>query len=234
MRTQLASLKPCATSWREVGPMRSKRLVDVLAASLGLALLAPFWLATALLILLQDGGPVLFRQERIGRGGRPFLLWKFRTMRHLASGQLLTVAGDPRITLLGRFLRRTKLDELPQLWNVLRGEMSLVGPRPEVRRYVERYTCEQRRVLDLHPGITDPASLTYVDEERVLTGFADPELAYVERIMPEKIRLNLEYAAHATVLSDLALIVRTIAVVLRRVPELPRQAEEERSWLGKA
>jgi lipopolysaccharide/colanic/teichoic acid biosynthesis glycosyltransferase len=214
--------------------MRSKRLVDVLAASLGLALLAPLWLATALLMLLQDGGPVLFRQERIGRGGRPFLLWKFRTMRHRAGGELLTVAGDPRITLLGRFLRRTKLDELPQLWNVLRGEMSLVGPRPEVRRYVERYTCDQRRVLDLYPGITDPASLAYVDEERVLTGFADPELAYVERIMPEKIRLNLEYAAHATVLSDLALIVRTIAVVLRRVPELPRQAEEERSWLGKA
>lgn len=212
--------------------MRSKRLTDLLAAGFGLALLAPLCLATALAILLHDGGPVFFRQERIGRDGRPFLLWKFRTMRRVASGQLLTVAGDPRITRLGRFLRLTKLDELPQLWNVLRGEMSLVGPRPEVRQYVERYSSDQRRVLDLTPGITDPASLTYSDEESVLGSFADPELAYMERILPDKIRLNLDYAAQATVLSDVMLISRTIAIVLRRVPEGLREVKEEKSCLG--
>jgi lipopolysaccharide/colanic/teichoic acid biosynthesis glycosyltransferase len=213
--------------------MRSKRLVDLLVASLGLALFAPLCLVIALAILLHDGGPVFFRQERIGRGGQPFLLWKFRTMRHATSSQLLTVAGDPRITRLGRFLRQVKLDELPQLWNVLRGEMSLVGPRPEVRRYVERYTCDQRRVLDLSPGITDTASLMYVDEESVLAGFDDPEVAYVERIMPEKIRLNLDYGSRATVLSDLVVIARTIAVILRHVLKFPRKAEEGKSCPGK-
>ena len=132
--------------------MRTNRLADLVAAGLGLALLSPLYLATALAVLLYDGRPVFFRQERIGRGGQPFHLWKFRTMRPASGGPLLTVAGDARITPLGRFLRRTKLDELPQLWNVLKGEMSLVGPRPEVRRYVERYTPDQRRVLALTPG----------------------------------------------------------------------------------
>jgi lipopolysaccharide/colanic/teichoic acid biosynthesis glycosyltransferase len=196
--------------------MRVKRLVDFVAAGSGLVVLAPVWIATALVVLLYDGRPVLFTQERIGRDGQPFVLWKFRTMRRATGGVSLTVAGDPRITRLGHFLRLTKLDELPQLWNVLRGEMSLVGPRPEVGRYVRRYTSEQRRVLDLTPGITDPASLAYVDEERVLAGFADPELAYMERILPEKIRLNLDYAKRATIWSDLALILQTINMVMRR------------------
>jgi len=208
--------------------VRSKRLVDVLAAGLGFALLVPLWVAVALVILLCDGSPVLFRQERVGRGGQPFQLWKFRTMRVAAGGGLLTVAGDPRITRLGGFLRRTKLDELPQLWNVLRGDMSLVGPRPEVRRYVERYTPDQRRVLDLTPGVTDPASLAYVDEENVLAEYIDPESAYVERILPDKIQLNLDYAAHATVASDLALIFRTIVRLVGRSLSKPmRRFEEE-------
>jgi lipopolysaccharide/colanic/teichoic acid biosynthesis glycosyltransferase len=209
--------------------MSGKRLVDLSVACLALTLLAPLYLVIALVILLHDGSPVLFRQERIGRGGQPFFLWKFRTMHHASSGPLFTVAGDPRITHLGRFLRQGKLDELPQLWNVLRGEMSLVGPRPEVRKYVERYTCDQRRVLDLVPGITAPASLTYFDEESILSKFADSELAYVETIIPEKIRLNLEYAAHATLLSDLVLILRTIVAALRRFATCLRPLGEEES-----
>jgi lipopolysaccharide/colanic/teichoic acid biosynthesis glycosyltransferase len=196
--------------------MRINRLADLVAAGLGLALLSPLFLATALAILLRDGRPVFFRQERIGRGGQPFHLWKFRTMRPTRSGPLLTIAGDARITPLGRFLRRTKLDELPQLWNVLKGEMSLVGPRPEVRRYVERYTPEQRRVLALTPGITDPASLKYFDEERVLAAFPDPESAYIDVIMPHKINLNLDYAAQANFLSDLGVILKSIGLVAQR------------------
>jgi lipopolysaccharide/colanic/teichoic acid biosynthesis glycosyltransferase len=196
--------------------VRINRLADLVAAGLGLMLLSPLFLATALAILWRDGRPVFFRQERIGRGGQPFYLWKFRTMRPASGGPLLTVAGDARITPLGRLLRRTKLDELPQLWNVLKGEMSLVGPRPEVRRYVERYTPDQRRVLALTPGITDPASLKYFDEERVLATFSDPESAYVEVIMPQKISLNLDYAARATFLSDLAVVLRSIGLVAHK------------------
>jgi lipopolysaccharide/colanic/teichoic acid biosynthesis glycosyltransferase len=210
--------------------MRIKRLADCVAAGAGLAVLAPLFLATALLILLHDGRPVLFRQERIGRGGQPFFLWKFRTMRQAGSGPLLTVAGDPRITRLGHFLRRTKLDELPQLWNVLKGEMSLVGPRPEVRRYVERYTREQRRVLALTPGITDPASLAYIDEENVLAAFPDPESAYVEVVMPKKISLNLDYAARASFLADLQVVLKSIGLVAQRLsPSLHRSEEEGES-----
>jgi lipopolysaccharide/colanic/teichoic acid biosynthesis glycosyltransferase len=212
---------------------RGKRLVDVMGAVFGLFAGSPLLLAVALAVWLGDRGPVFFRQERIGRGGQPFLLWKFRTMRPTAGGQLLTVAGDRRITRVGHFLRRTKLDELPQLWNVLKGEMSLVGPRPEVRKYVDRYTRHQRRVLDLMPGITDLASLTYADEEGLLSGFTDPELAYVEQIMPEKIRLNLVYAARANVLSDLALVLRTIAVMLRPLQACAPKIKEEEPCLGK-
>ena len=209
--------------------MRTNGLADLVAAGLGLALLSPLYLATALAVLLYDGRPVLFRQERIGRGGQPFHLWKFRTMRPASGGPLLTVAGDTRITPLGRFLRRTKLDELPQLWNVLKGEMSLVGPRPEVRRYVERYTPDQRRVLALTPGITDPASLKYFDEERVLAAFPDPESAYIEVIMPQKISLNLHYAAQATFLSDLAVILKSIGLVAQKFSTSLHGSEEERS-----
>ena len=209
--------------------MRTNRLADLVAAGLGLALLSPLYLATALAVLLYDGPPVMFRQERIGRGGQPFHLWKFRTMRPASGGPLLTVAGDTRITPLGRFLRRTKLDELPQLWNVLKGEMSLVGPRPEVRRYVERYTPDQRRVLALTPGITDPASLKYFDEERVLAAFPDPESAYIEVIMPQKISLNLHYAAQATFLSDLAVILKSIGLVAQKFSTSLYGSEEERS-----
>jgi lipopolysaccharide/colanic/teichoic acid biosynthesis glycosyltransferase len=189
-----------------------KRTFDVVLTLPGLVVLAIPLAFVALLIKLGDGGPVFFRQERVGKGGRSFQLWKFRTMRERAEheGPRLTVGRDPRITRVGALLRRFKLDELPQLVNVLRGEMSLVGPRPEVPEYVARYTPEQRAVLELVPGITDPASIKYRNESELLAQSADPEASYVNRIMPDKIRMNLEYARRANALTDLGVILRTI------------------------
>jgi lipopolysaccharide/colanic/teichoic acid biosynthesis glycosyltransferase len=196
---------------------RAKRALDVLGAAAGLAVLWPALLLIAVLVRLQDGGPAFFRQERVGLGGKPFRMWKFRTMVPRADrlGAQLTVGRDPRITPIGHWLRKLKLDELPQLLNVLAGEMSLVGPRPEVERYVAMYTPEQRRILRLVPGITDPASIRYRDESEVLGRAQDPERLYVEEIMPEKIRLNLEYAARATALSDLGVILGTVVKLAR-------------------
>jgi lipopolysaccharide/colanic/teichoic acid biosynthesis glycosyltransferase len=196
----------------------AKRSFDLFWSALGLLFLWPLLLGIAVTIRARrDGGPVFFRQRRVGRGGRPLWIWKFRTMvpNAEAMGLQLTAADDPRITPLGALLRRTKLDELPQLFNVIAGEMSLVGPRPEVSRYVELYTPEQRAVLDLTPGITDPASIRYVDEARLLGAAADPHQLYVDDIMPAKIRLNLEYAAGATVMSDFRVILLTLARLAR-------------------
>jgi lipopolysaccharide/colanic/teichoic acid biosynthesis glycosyltransferase len=197
--------------------MTPKRLFDLALALPGLLLLSPLLLVVALLIKLDSRGPALFRQTRVGKHGRPFQILKFRTMVTDAEerGGQLTTAGDSRITRCGRVLRATKLDELPQLINVVRGEMSLVGPRPEVPRYVEMYTDAQRRVLDLTPGITDPASIRYRDESAVLAAAEDPETFYVEVVMPEKIRLNLDYAAKASLFGDLGVILRTLACILR-------------------
>ena len=194
-----------------------KRVVDVAVSALALALLWPLGLLIGAAVTLGDGGPAFFRQERVGRGGRTFRMWKFRTMIVGAerSGRHLTVGDDPRVTRVGAVLRRTKLDELPQLLNVLRGEMSLVGPRPEVPRYVAFYTAEERAVLRLTPGITDPASLRYRDESQELAASADPERTYIEHIVPEKIRLNLVYAAHATWLSDIGVIWATLRALAR-------------------
>jgi lipopolysaccharide/colanic/teichoic acid biosynthesis glycosyltransferase len=190
-----------------------KRVFDIAASGVGLVLLSPLFAAIAVAVKLDSPGPVFFRQERIGRGGVPFRMWKFRTMVADAErrGGALTVGDDPRITGIGRALRHYKLDELPQLLNVFAGEMSLVGPRPEVARYVAGYSANERRVLDLVPGVTDPASLEYRDEAAVLAEHTDPERAYVELIAPRKVRLNLEYAARATRRSDLTIILRTIA-----------------------
>ncbi len=192
-----------------------KRLFDVSFSALGVLLLLPFFLLIALIILVGDGAPVFFRQERVGYRGRLFRIYKFRTMVRNAEhlGQPLTVGQDARITRVGRWLRKHKLDELPQLINVLRGEMSLVGPRPEVPRYVARYSSEQQRVLDLVPGITDPASIAFRDEAGLLAGCEDSEQVYVERIMPEKIRLNLAYAARAGVASDVGVMLRTLGIL---------------------
>lgn len=194
-----------------------KRLMDLLGAGVGLLLLWPFFLAVALAIKLDDRGPVFFRQERVGRFGRRFRIWKFRTMVMDAEkrGAQVTVGRDPRITRVGHTLRRFKLDEFPQLINVLVGEMSLVGPRPEVPRYVAEYSPEQRVVLELRPGITDPASISFRDEAALLAEKEDPEKAYLEEVMPEKIRINLAYAARASVITDFAMVLKTLGVLGR-------------------
>jgi lipopolysaccharide/colanic/teichoic acid biosynthesis glycosyltransferase len=189
-----------------------KRAFDIVFSALGLVVLLPLFALIGALILAFDGRPVFYCQERIGYRGQPFRIWKFRTMVRDAErlGKPLTVGGDPRITSLGHWLRKTKLDELPQLWNVLVGEMSFVGPRPEVERYVDRYTPAQSRVLDLVPGITDAASIAYRNETELLKGFENPEQAYIEEIIPTKIRLNLEYATQANVFRDCVVIFRTV------------------------
>lgn len=199
----------------------TKRVLDVLGAGIGLLLLCPVFAVVAVLIKLDDGGPVYFLQTRIGRGGRPFRMLKFRTMTVDAEqrGGSLTIGEDPRITRLGRILRASKLDELPQLVNVLAGQMSLVGPRPELPKYVAFYDASQRRVLDLRPGITDPASIVYRHESTLLGGSSDPEALYMHTILPDKIRINLEYAGRATIFSDLAVIVRTITVLFSLRPD---------------
>lgn len=188
------------------------RIRDVVAASLGLLLLSPLLLSVGLLISLTSPGSILFRQERIGRAGVPFTILKFRTMRNDAPsrGPAITASGDPRITPVGSVLRRWKLDELPQLINVLRGEMSLVGPRPEVAKYVALYTERQRQVLTLRPGITSAASLQYRNESDLLTQYEDSEHAYAAIVMPEKLRIDLEYFSRRSFWSDLKLIIATI------------------------
>lgn len=193
----------------------TKRLFDIVASALGLLLLAPLLLLTALWVKLDSPGPALFRQTRVGRHGLPFTIHKFRTMR-VEPGAAITVGADPRITRSGRWLRQTKLDELPQLWDVLRGAMSLVGPRPELPRYVALYPAELReRVLSVRPGITDPASLAFSHEAELLAAAADPEREYREVIMPAKLRVSAEYAARASLLTDLRLILQTLARVWR-------------------
>jgi lipopolysaccharide/colanic/teichoic acid biosynthesis glycosyltransferase len=196
---------------------RTKRSFDVVASLAGLVVASPLLALIALVIWLDDRAPVLFRQQRVGEGGRLFPMLKFRTMIRDAerAGPQLTIGRDSRITRSGRFLRRSKLDELPQLINVLRGDMSLVGPRPEVPRYVAMYSLEQRRVLELRPGITDPASAEFVDEARLLSESCDPERTYIEEIMPRKLQLNLEYAAHASVGRDVLMILRTFGAISR-------------------
>jgi lipopolysaccharide/colanic/teichoic acid biosynthesis glycosyltransferase len=194
----------------------AKRLFDLIASALGLVLLSPLLLGVALWIRLDSPGPVFFRQERVGRGGRPFRIHKFRTMAHGAPGLQLTVGADARITRAGQLLRRTRLDELPQLLDVLRGEMSLVGPRPEVPRYVALYPAGLReRALAVRPGITDPASLAFIDEAERLARAADPEREYVEVILPLKVRAAAEYAEHATLWTDLQVLARTLRTLLR-------------------
>ena len=188
-----------------------KRAFDVVTACLGLLLCSPLLGLAALLIKLDSPGPVFFRQERIGRGFRPFLIYKFRTMVPDAphKGGSITVGNDPRITRVGWVLRQTKLDELPQLLNVLKGEMSFVGPRPEVRRYVELFRQDYEEILQVRPGITDPASLAYRHEAEVLGRAEDPEEEYVRQILPEKIRLAKEYIRRSSLTFDVTLICKT-------------------------
>lgn len=197
----------------------AKRVFDLVVASVLLVLLAPLMLAIAAWVRLDSPGPALFRQERVGRGGRVFRIHKFRTMVADAPqrGPALTVGDDARITRAGRWLRRHRLDELPQLIDVLKGDMSLVGPRPEVPRYVAHYPPALRdAVLALKPGLTDPVSLAHLDESALLAQAADPESEYVEVVLPRKLELSLAYARRATVWSDLGVLWRTAATLLGR------------------
>lgn len=211
----MASAALDATARTVRSPGSIKRALDVLASGLGLLALSPLLAVLAVAVAASSPGPVLFRQVRVGRGGRPFHILKFRSMRHGTAGPAVTASGDPRITGVGRFLRRHKLDELPQLWNVLVGEMSLVGPRPEAPRYVERYPEAYARILTVRPGLTDFAALEYRDEERILAASADPEAAYLNVVLPAKIALYQRYLAEMSLATDLRLILRTLGVLWR-------------------
>lgn len=191
-----------------------KRGIDIVLSGVALAALSPILLLTAVAVVSESGFPVFYGQWRVGRGFRRFRIWKFRSMRTSQSGPPITTAGDNRITRVGRFIRRTKLDELPQLWNVLKGDMSLVGPRPELPAYVARYRMQYERILGVRPGITDPASLAFHNEERLLALFADPTKAYVENVLPAKLQLSETYVLRCTVWHDLCILFRTVLAVV--------------------
>jgi lipopolysaccharide/colanic/teichoic acid biosynthesis glycosyltransferase len=195
----------------------AKRVLDLIVSLGALALLWPLLAALAVWVKLDSPGPVLYRGRRVGRNGEPFLMYKFRTMVLGAesSGPAVTYRDDPRITKAGRFLRGTKLDELPQLLNVVKGEMSLVGPRPEDPKYVALYTKEQRQVLSVKPGITGPTQLEYRDEASMLQG-ASVDEEYVSRIMPEKLRLDLEYVRQRSLRGDVRVLWRTATTLLSK------------------
>jgi len=193
-----------------------KRLFDIVFASLGLLALSPIFICCALLIKLNSKGPIFFRQVRVGRHEKPFKIFKFRTIRTDAEsrGPQITVGeSDSRITKVGFFLRKYKIDELPQLINVILGHMSFVGPRPEVPRYVSFYTPEQKKIFKLRPGITDMASITYRNENAMLEGKTDPESFYINEIMPAKLKLNLEYLESMNLWLDIKLILKTLKVL---------------------
>lgn len=197
-----------------------KRLLDVLFATAGLAASSPLLLFIALKIKAEDGGPVFYRGVRVGRHGVPFRMFKFRTMVLDADkiGGPSAADGDPRITRTGAWLRRRKLDELPQFINVLLGDMSFVGPRPEVQHYVDMYTERERAILSVRPGITDFATLWNANEGEVLAGSADPERTYLEEIRPEKLRLQLEYVRRRSLATDLSILWQTVTGVITRRP----------------
>jgi lipopolysaccharide/colanic/teichoic acid biosynthesis glycosyltransferase len=204
-----------------------KRFLDVLVAGTGLLLMSPVLFVAAIAVRITSPGPVLFWQERIGRGGRPFSILKFRTMVQNAAtiGGPITFGNDPRVTPVGRLLRKTKLDELPQLLNVLKGDMSLVGPRPEVRRYVEMFHEDYGAILQVRPGMTDLASIKYRDEQAILGSAADPEQEYVHVVLPEKIRLAKEYVARQSFWLDLRIILGTAACLL--CDRMPRASSRD-------
>ena len=195
-----------------------KRAFDIVSCTLAVLVLFPFGLIIALCIVCGSKGGVFYRQTRVGRNGKDFKLLKFRTMRPNADqqGLLITVGADSRITRIGGFLRKYKIDELPQLLNIIKGDMSVVGPRPEVRRYVELYDERQRRVLTVRPGLTDYASLQYISESELLAKSDDPEKTYIEEIMPAKLELNLQYIEKQSLGEDLSIIFKTIGKIIRK------------------
>lgn len=188
----------------------SKRIFDIIASSLGLLLLSPVFIVIVLLIKINMPGPVLFCQKRGGRYGKPFTIYKFRTMIVDHGGNTVSVKGEDRITQLGARLRKYKLDELPELWNVLLGDMSFVGPRPDVPEYYDKLEGDEKKILDLRPGITGPASIKYAKEEEILESVEDPKKFNDEILWPDKVRINLEYYHNRSFLGDIALIFKTI------------------------
>jgi len=194
-----------------------KRVFDIVVSTVALLVLSPLLVLLGLAVAMSSPGGAFFRQVRVGRAGKEFYLLKFRSMRpgSEAQGQITVGGRDPRITSIGFFLRKSKLDELPQLINVLLGDMSLVGPRPEVPKYVALYTPEQRKVLSVRPGITSAASIAYMDENDLLGNSADPERTYVDVVMPAKLALDLDYVMNQSLTSDLMIICRTVAGLLR-------------------
>lgn len=194
-----------------------KRLFDIIASGCGLLVLAPVFLIVTIWIKVDSRGPVFYRQVRVGRYNKDFRIYKFRSMRVGSDkGSLVTIGGrDPRVTRSGYFIRKFKIDELPQLINVFVGDMSLVGPRPEVRHYVDYWTPDQMRVLDVRPGITDPASIRFRNENELLEKAEDPEKYYIEVIMQEKLKLYLEYVESASFWYDIKLIFRTFVVIIK-------------------
>ena len=194
------------------------RFFDIIFSFFGMIILIPFFIVIYIFVCLESRGGGLYHQTRVGLNGRLFQLYKFRTMRVGSDVKgLITVGGrDPRITRMGYYLRKYKIDELPQLWNVLIGDMSLVGPRPEVQKYVNMYTEEQRKVLSVRPGITDYASIEYVDENEILSKAEDPDKAYIEQIMPDKIRYNMKYINHRCVSEYFKIIFITIKKIIRK------------------
>lgn len=198
--------------------LAAKRALDIAASAIGLAATAPLLGAIAVVVRRTSPGPALFRQTRVGRDGKPFEMLKFRTMRVAAPGDAgpqVTAGGDARITPVGRLLRKTKLDELPELLNVLRGDMSLVGPRPEVPKYVAYYTPEDKAsVHSVRPGLTDPATVRFRSEEEILARAQDPERAYIEDVLPTKVRMYKDYLEGASLLGDLRILADTLFVIV--------------------
>ena len=195
-----------------------KRIFDILLSALGLLLLMPIFILVIIWVKFDSRGPAFYKQVRVGQYGRDFKLLKFRSMRMGSDKSgLLTIGGrDPRVTRSGYFIRKYKIDELPQLINVLIGEMSLVGPRPEVRKYVDLYSAEQQKVLLVKPGLTDLASLEYFNENELLAQSTDPERTYIDSVMPDKLKLNLKYIDQAGLVADVKIILRTIYRVVFR------------------
>ena len=189
----------------------AKRLFDIIISSLLLIFLAPFLILIAIAVGVTSPGGVFYKQKRVGKGGAEFLMWKFRTMAPGSDKKgLLTVgANDARITKIGYYLRKLKLDELPQLFNVLAGDMSLVGPRPEVKKYTDLYNTRQRKVLNVRPGITDWASIEFSNENEILAQYPDPEKAYINEVMPQKLELNLKYIQQQSLKTDFIIIWKT-------------------------
>lgn len=231
-----ATIKNCA---KRDGVVRSgfyirfgKRILDVIGAAAALAITGPILFLCAVAVRLESHGPVFFRQWRVGQNGKPFRVIKLRTMIHGADrqGPKITASGDPRITTVGRFLRKTKLDELPQLFNVLGNEMSLVGPRPEVPEYTLKYSLAERKVLDAKPGITGPASLAHINEEQLLAGRPDKEHFYVTTIMRRKLQLDLAYCREVSFFEDLKNILKTAGALFASEDFLSKNMKDRALW----